>query len=153
MKTKPKPHSRHVVIKIVGIVLAFVLLASGIAAFMNQPSPIKSGRRQFYIMSGGVGGKCKYYLADRKGKTQDVCVDKNLIADTFARIDLLEPVSESQLDVDVYPVPDINALWVDADIRVVTEQRSALLPKPEYKKTPVIYIDTIHNQTDAALPE
>ena len=103
---------------------------------------VKDGRSLFYVVSAGVGGPCMYYVADDKGKSLEQCVDPKLIQGIYLEAKT-EPNSELSR-IDDNPSVD-GLLMVDADVRVVSEERSGATPKPEYTTKQVVYIDKIYD--------
>ena len=75
----------------------------------------KDGRATFYVVSGGVGGHCEYYVADKAGKRTGECVDSVLLKKL-----VLDTNKEYRDAVDGYLPGTTNLLLIDADIVVST---------------------------------
>lgn len=150
MNTQPQSQShKKRLLGIIGVVLGLVLLGTAAIMFFAQSNSIKSGRRQFYVVSGGLGGRCSYYLADNKGKRQSTCVDTKRATWPLPEVEV-DPTQE--LGAGTTSAVAVRVVRVDANVTVVTEQRSVPLPKPEYKKTRVIYIDDVFSADIVTLP-
>lgn len=135
---KPKPKSKInknfviLIVLILATVFAFVVYSR-----RSLAPAVESDRSTIYVIAGGLGGSCLYYMSNNNGSAQGECVDEN---------------SFKKLVVDAYPQEKYGALGdsdhvllLDADVTVKKERRSGATPTPQYKEESVVYLNKVYS--------